>query len=149
LATTRTALVRSPIEFMVATMRALGMNAATLHPEWWLEGMGQNPYQPPNVSGWKQNGAWISTSAQWAKGEFAGWARWKANDAGIFLGAGSLTPAEAASAAFERFGIEDPSPLTRQRIEEYVAREKAAKRTWTIPPNLVTLTLLSPDFQLA
>jgi uncharacterized protein (DUF1800 family) len=149
LAATRSALVRSPIEFMVATMRALGMNAATLHPEWWLEGMGQNPYQPPNVSGWKQNAAWISTSAQWAKGEFAGWARWKANDAGIFSGAGSLSPAAAATAAFERFGIEDPSPLTRQRIEEYVAREQAARRTWTIPPNLVTLTLLSPDFQLA
>ncbi|HWJ60518.1 MAG TPA: DUF1800 domain-containing protein [Acidimicrobiales bacterium] len=149
LATTRTALVRTPIEYLVATMRALGMNAATLHPEWWLEPMGQAPYQPPNVAGWKQNAAWISTSAQWAKGSFAGWARWKANDAGIFAGAGSLTPAAAATAALERFGIEDPSPLTRQRIEEYVAREKAANRTWAVPPNLVTITLLSPDFQLA
>lgn len=149
LATTRTALVRSPVEFLVATMRALGMNAATLHPEWWLKPMGQNPYQPPTVAGWKQNAAWISTSAQWAKGSFAGWARWQANEAGIFAGVGSLSPAAAATAAFERFGIEDPSPLTRQRIEEYVAREKAASRSWAIPPNLVTLTMLSPDFQLA
>jgi uncharacterized protein (DUF1800 family) len=149
LATTRTALVRSPVEYLVATMRALGMDAATLHPEWWLGDMGQSPYQPPNVSGWRQNGAWISTSAQWKKGAFAGWVRWKANDAGILAGTGSLTPAAAATATFERFGIEDPSALTRQRIEEYVAREKAAKRTWAIPPNLVTLALLSPDFQLA
>ena len=58
------------------------MNAATVHPEWWLERLGQPLYQPPNVSGWRQNGAWISTSAQWAKGAFAGWARWKANEAG-------------------------------------------------------------------
>jgi uncharacterized protein (DUF1800 family) len=149
LATTRTALVRSPIEWVVATMRALGMNAATLHPEWWLESLGQAPYQPPNVSGWKQNAAWISTSAQWAKGSFADWARWKANSAGVLAGTGSMSPAAAASAALARFGIEDPSPLTRQRIEEYVAREQAAKRSWAIAPNLVLLALLSPDFQLA
>jgi uncharacterized protein (DUF1800 family) len=149
LATTRTALVRSPIEYFVAAMRALNMDAATLHPEWWLGEMGQNPYQPPNVSGWRQNGAWISTAAQWKKGAFAGWARWKASDAGILAGTGSLAPAAAATAAFERFGIEDPSALTRQRIEEYVAREKAAGRSWSVPPNLVTLALLSPDFQLA
>ena len=149
LATTRTALVRSPIEWMVAAMRALRMDAATLHPEWFLEPMGQAPYQPPNVSGWKQNAAWISTSAQWTKGSFAGWARWKADDAGILAGTGSMSPAAAATATFERFGIEDPSALTRQRIEEYVAREQAARRSWAIPPNLVTLALLSPDFQLA
>jgi hypothetical protein len=34
-------------------------------------------------------------------------------------------------------------------MEEYVAREKAAKRGWAVPPNLVALALLSPDFQLA
>ncbi len=149
LATTRTALVRSPIEYFVATMRAVGMDAATLHPEWWLEPMGQAPYQPPNVSGWKQNAAWISTSAQWAKGSFAGWVRWVANDAGLLAGTGSLAPAAAATAVLDRFGIDDPSPLTRKRIEEYVAREQAARRTWAIPPNLVTLAMLSPDFQLA
>jgi hypothetical protein len=60
-----------------------------------------------------------------------------------------MSPAAAASAALARFGIEDPSPLTRQRIEEYVAREQAAKRSWAIAPNLVLLALLSPDFQLA
>jgi uncharacterized protein (DUF1800 family) len=149
LATTRTALVRSPIEWFVAAMRALGMNAATLHPEWWLGPIGQAPYQPPNVSGWKQNAAWISTSAQWAKGSFAGWVRWMANDAGVLAGTGSMTPALAATTAFTRFGIEDPSPLSRQRIEEYVAREKAANRSWAVPPNLVILALLTPDFQLA
>ncbi len=149
LATTRVALVRSPVEWMVAAMRALGLDAATLHAEWWLEGMGQAPYQPPNVSGWRQNGAWISTSAQWTKGSFAGWAGWTANDAEILAGTGSMTPSAAATATFDRFGIEDPSALTRQRIEEYVAREKAANRGWAVPPNLVTLALLSPDFQLA
>lgn len=149
LATTRGALVRSPIEWLVASMRALNMTSAQLHPEWWMGRIGQALYQPPNVSGWRGNGAWISSSAQWAKGSFAGHARWKANEAGIFAGTGTMTPAAAAQAAFDRFGIDDPSPLTRQRLQEYVAREQAANRRWTIPPNLVTLTMLSPDFQVA
>ncbi|QXC63513.1 DUF1800 domain-containing protein [Aquihabitans sp. G128] len=149
LASTRTALVRSPVEWLVATMRATGLDAATLHPEWWLEPLGQTLYAPPNVSGWRQNGAWISTSAQWAKGSHAGWVRWKANEVGILSTTGSMTPAAAAQAAFDRFGINEPSALTRQKVEAYVAGEKAANRSWAIPPNLVTLAMLTPDFQLA
>ena len=30
--------------------------------------LGQVLYRPPNVSGWRQNRAWISSSAMWAKG---------------------------------------------------------------------------------
>ncbi len=149
LATTRTALVRSPIEWLVASMRGVGLPAATVHPEWWMGRLGQSLYEPPNVSGWKQNGAWISTSAQWAKGSFAGWLRWLGDDAGLFAGAGDLAPAAAASLAFAQFGIDDPAPLTRQQVEAYVARERAAGRRWAVAPNLVTLSLLSPDFQLA
>ncbi|CAN5555569.1 hypothetical protein BH10ACT1_BH10ACT1_04260 [soil metagenome] len=146
---TRTALVRSPVEWLVATMRATGMNAATLHPEWWMESIGQRLYAPPNVSGWRQNAAWISTSAQWAKGSYAGWIRWKANDAGILAGSGAMTPAAAAQATFDRYGINEPSALTRQKVEAYVAGEKAANRAWAVQPNLNALAILTPDFQLA
>lgn len=148
-ASTRTALVRSPIEWQVATMRALGMTAAELHPEWWMGRIGQTLYQPPNVSGWRQNRAWISSSAQWGKGSYAGWVRWKASEKGIFNGIEALTPAAAAQAVFDRFGIDAPAATTRQQIEAYVAREQAARRGWTIKPNVVTLAMLSPDFQLA
>ena len=48
---TRTGLVRSPVEWMAAAMQALGLNAATLHPEWWVERCGQRLYAPPNVGG--------------------------------------------------------------------------------------------------
>lgn len=149
LAATRTALVRSPIEWLVATMRALDMSAAELHPEWWMERLGQTLYIPPNVSGWKQNAAWISTSAQWAKASFASYACWKANDAGVLADTETMLPAPAAQAALDRFAIDDPSPLTRQQLEAYVGRERAGSRTWAIPPSLVTLAMLTPDFQLA
>ena len=149
LATTRTALVRSPIEWLVVAMRALDMTAEELNPEWWMERLGQAMYQPPNVSGWKQNAAWISTSAQWAKGSFAGYACWKADDAGIFAGLDAAAPAVAAQAVFDRFGVDAPAATTRARIEAYVQREQSQDRAWAIPPNLVTLGLLAPDVQLA
>ncbi|MFN8017988.1 MAG: DUF1800 domain-containing protein [Acidimicrobiales bacterium] len=148
-ASTRTALVRSPVEWLVATMRAFGLTAADLHPEWWMDRLGQVLYQPPNVSGWKQNATWISTSAQWGKGQVASYVRWGAADAGAFGDVGTKTPAAAAQAVFDRFGVDAPSSLTRQRIQEYVSRERAAGRAWAVPQGLVALGMLSPDVQLA
>ena len=29
-----------------------------LNPQWYTESMGQVPYNPPNVSGWRSNAAW-------------------------------------------------------------------------------------------
>jgi uncharacterized protein (DUF1800 family) len=149
LPTTRTALVRSPVDYLVATIRMTGLPIGITHPEWWVEPMGQRLYAPPNVSGWKQNAAWISTSAQWAKGSHAGYVRWKANDAGLLATTGTMTPAAATQAAFDLFGINEPSPVTRQKIEAFVAGEQAARRNWAIPPGLVALAMLSPDYQLA
>src|SRR5207249_2459854 len=64
-------LVRSPIEYVVAAMKGVGYGPDVAHPEWYLDGMGQRPFYPPNVAGWKQNAYWISSSAQWAKSSFA------------------------------------------------------------------------------
>jgi uncharacterized protein (DUF1800 family) len=36
--------------------------AATLNPQWYVEGMGQVPFAPPDVSGWKTNRYWVNTS---------------------------------------------------------------------------------------
>ena len=44
---------------------------------------------------------------------------------------------------------EDPDPQTRRELEAYVVGERAARRGWAVHPNLITLLLLSPDFQVA
>ena len=75
--------------------------------------------------------------------------RWRANDAGLFAGIQSQTPAAIVTAGFERFGIVDPSPTTRAALEAWVTQAKAGGDSWSIPPNLVQLLLLTPDFQLA
>ena len=145
----RNALVRSPIEWFVAGQKAIRLPATLTHPEWFLSNMGQEPFQPPNVSGWKQNAYWISTSAYWARGAWAGFVRWKASESALFAGIEKMTPAAAVQLVFDRFGIVEPDPQTRRVLESWIVSERAAGRGWAIHPGIVTLLLLSPDFQVA
>ena len=56
-------LVRSPVEFVVALLVATGRRSHEATPLWQMDGMGQRPLYPPNVSGWKHNSYWINASA--------------------------------------------------------------------------------------
>ncbi len=58
-----TGLVRSPVEFVVALQAATGRRSADANIVWLMDGMGQRPLYPPNVSGWKANAYWINASA--------------------------------------------------------------------------------------
>ena len=55
--------MRSPVEFVVALQVATGHRSADANVIWLMDGMGQRPLFPPNVSGWKANGYWINASA--------------------------------------------------------------------------------------
>jgi uncharacterized protein (DUF1800 family) len=144
----RQGLVRSPIEYVVAAMRATNLPASVVHPEWWLEGMGQQPFYPPNVSGWRPNGYWISASAQWARSQFAGFVRWKGNDAKLDHGTVGMGPDAAVRHALRRFGVDHPSRTTVAAMSSWLAAERGTSR-WAEQPNLTMLCLLTPEFQLA
>jgi uncharacterized protein (DUF1800 family) len=64
-------LVRSPAEYMVATMRALGQPDLASQAVTAGTGMGQVLYDPPTVGGWPSNGAWLSSSSLLARVNFA------------------------------------------------------------------------------
>jgi uncharacterized protein (DUF1800 family) len=147
--TARYALVRNPTEWFVAGMEALDLPPSEAHPEWSMEGTGQQLFYPPNVAGWKQNSYWVSTASGWARSGWASYVRWVANDAGVFAGIQSQSAASIVTQAFARFGIVDPSPTTRAALEAWVTRVKSEGDSWSIPPNLTHLMLLTPDFQLA
>jgi uncharacterized protein (DUF1800 family) len=143
------ALVRSPVEYVVTGMKGTGLGCDVAHPEWWLEGMGQQPFYPPNVSGWRQNGYWVSASAQWAKADYAGYLRWKANDGKTVLtGTQSLSPTDAVRRALAQFGVDAPSASTVTAMESWLRQERTTTR-WAERPNLIMLALLSPEAQLA
>ena len=138
----RYALVRSPIEFVVATLRRTGYRFAPNSAEGrnYLDPMGQIPFEPPNVAGWGVNGYWLSTATAWARGNFASWMRWKVGDGANQLpilpelkagsnGRVALTATAAITLLFDRLGIVEPSPATRARARGVVhGREHQLER---------------------
>lgn len=144
----RGALVRSPIEWAVAAMQGADVAAGAVSPSLYLLPMGQAPFHPPNVSGWKQNAYWLSTSANWGKAAFALQVRNRVAESR--QPTPDTRPARTVvSEGFSRYGIVAPSPTTRAALEGWVSRAQAEGDAAHIAPNLAMLLLLSPDFQIA
>jgi hypothetical protein len=101
------------------------------------------------VSGWKQNDYWLTTAGMWARSHYATGLRATAWTKGVFADLQNLTPEAIATAGFQRFGIVDPSPITRAAVEAWAAKAKADGDAWSIPVNITQLMLLSPDFMVA
>ncbi|MBV9525053.1 MAG: DUF1800 family protein [Candidatus Dormibacteraeota bacterium] len=64
-------LVRSPADYMVAAMRALGRPQLAALATRSGPGMDQSLYDPPNVAGWPGNAGWVSSAAWLARVNFA------------------------------------------------------------------------------
>jgi len=141
-------LVRSPIEYMVAAMKGTGLSASVAHPEWFCRGMGQVPFSPPNVSGWRPNAYWISASAQWSKIGFANYLRWKVNDTPLLQNLREQSPEASVQTVLRQFGVDNAGPQTKAALLRYVQRERATDR-WAERPNLLFLVMMCPEMQLA
>src|SRR5471030_1009330 len=74
----RGALVKSPVELVVGTLRTFGIIPFDLRPAVFASAaLGQNPFSPPNVKGWPGGDAWITSSTllgrkQWLERVFRG-----------------------------------------------------------------------------
>jgi hypothetical protein len=146
----RGALVRSPVEWVVAILQALGQSATVAKPEGCLTRAGQVLFNPPTVAGWGQNRYWVSTVDLWGKADFAVQARQLAANNGILADVAGLDPAGVATRGFQQFGIVEPSPGTRAVVERWVAAARKQKGgPELVARNLVHLMVLSPEFQLA
>lgn len=150
--------VRSPIEYVVAVLRGLpNARAIDLHPEWYLDDMGQVPFAPPTVEGWKQNGAWVSTSGAGAKARFAEYARWNLaggpGNAGSgkqpLLGCVGLGVDAAVQLALETFHITAPSAATTNVLRSWLTTRRSHNgQGWWEPGALFMLVLLCPELQV-
>jgi len=59
-------LIKQPIEYLIGTLRLLGLTTEAFNPgtlTWLLASLGQQPFVPLNVGGWGQNQYWLSTSS--------------------------------------------------------------------------------------
>ncbi len=148
-------LVRSPVEYVVNLLYFTGYRGADLNPQWSMEAMGQELFNPPNVAGWKTNGYWINTSVFGARAEFARNATWKLrqNDANQ-VGKGR-TPTQAVDFVATMFGLTSNglalSTVTRNALINFVtfSRTKESAASWWENTNLLTMMMMTPEFHVA
>jgi uncharacterized protein (DUF1800 family) len=146
---TKQGLVRSPVDFVVAVQYATGLRGADLNPQWYFDDMGQEPWNPPNVAGWKTNGYWVNTSEFSARGDFARDVTWKLRANNGHPIASHHTPTEAADAAAALFGLE-LTTVSRNALIQYATAQDAVPYThWAESTNLITMAMLVPEMHLA
>jgi len=150
----RHGLVRSPVDWLVAFMRATGLRSDSIHPEWSMAAMGQEPFNPPNVAGWAPSASASSPALAGGKVNLLGHAIWMltggGSDTGFLTGEVSGSPELAQAAVLDAYGLVDPSAHTTAQLHEWLTQEWAAQADPNARRvNLVLLSALMPDVQVA
>lgn len=141
-------LLRSPIEFVAATTKYTGVATADSAADGYMAAMGQRPFLPPNVSGWRNNEAYIGASNFWARARYARLVTARALEKGLLGNTAVVSPATAVRRALDTFAIDDASVATKQDMEAVIVAERAAGGG-NERAQLVTMTMLSPEFAMA
>ncbi|MEP7202896.1 MAG: DUF1800 domain-containing protein [Ilumatobacteraceae bacterium] len=139
-------LVRTPIEYIVALCYYSGLTPDNLGVAWRAETTGQQIYQPPNVAGWKPNAYWLNTSALAGRADFARSVTWQLRANGGFNNLYAMTAANAVDYVAQFFGIHPLSTVTRNAL---IAARTAETNQWWAATNLLTMTMLTPEFHMA
>ena len=143
-------LVRSPVEWVVALMKATGMQAAEMHPEWWIADIGQRLYDPPNVAGWKSNAYWVSATTAAARAQLTGYLSWRASTDGLLGDSASLDVGVAVDRAIATFGLNRMTARDRQVVVDWLTAQRRIRWTgWVEPGHLIALMAMCPEIQLA
>jgi uncharacterized protein (DUF1800 family) len=134
---TRTGLVKQPIEYVVGTLRALNLRAAAAGnnlPQ-IMDGLGQQPFAPPSVGGWPQNGYWLTTSFALTRLRFASTVAAKAKLDGI----AAASVADRPAAVARLLSVDGWGPSTSAGLAKVANDPKA----------LLTIALVAPEYVLA
>lgn len=120
------ALVKSPTEYMVHAAKALGVTSSSKLVAAAGSGMGQSLFDPPDVSGWPNNEAWVSSNTVVERVNFAT----------LAVGQAKTSLPSAANAAKQHLdGVVGPQTTT------LLSQATNDRARWFI-------LLASPEFQL-
>ena len=119
-------MVKSPVVYVAGMLRQTGAGIRTTDWSWMLDGMGQVPFYPPNVSGWPANSEWLSTGAVQARFSAANQLIEKTIEDGSIPARQS--PDEALADAIRFAGRPWTSRRTEKTLHGY-ARSSVAGRT--------------------
>jgi uncharacterized protein (DUF1800 family) len=131
----RAGLLKQPVEWVVGAQRALGTTLPAQHVLQTLNSLGQVPFAPSSVGGWPEGTAWLSTAATAARVSFAA----------ALAAAADLSPIADEPAAARVDALTELLALGAWGERSKRALAAAAGD----PTRLVTLALLSPEYQLA
>jgi uncharacterized protein (DUF1800 family) len=154
-------MVAPPMHTMVKMLAATGLRARDHAPIWWMDGMGQRPLLPPDVSGWGHNADYVNASAMARRADAARFLSWKATatywagDLQVHLGRGAIPQSEIdytfdtavpghAEGLVDRFLA--AMGVTLRPHSYQVLVDFARTAPWHQRQELVLLTLLTPDF---
>jgi uncharacterized protein (DUF1800 family) len=113
-------MIKAPAVFVPGAMRAMGLYVTGTGPRSRMQAMGQEPYFPPDVSGWEYGPAWLDTNTAVARFRLV--ADLTANQPIDQTDTAGETPQQAYDRAFAAAGQPWLSPGTAARIAEYAAR---------------------------
>jgi uncharacterized protein (DUF1800 family) len=135
----RYALVKQPTEYVVGVLRALKIKVSATGESkdnealrTALTGLGQMPFYPPNVGGWPEGTAWLTTAAAQTRFGFAEWAVTK----GDLSQVENSSPSQRVDAVAHLLGVDAFSDRSASALNEVVGD----------PQQLVTLALLAPEY---
>jgi len=127
---------RSGLEWFTAYRAVVG--GAPVEDAWTLYGLGEMPYQPPNVGGWPDGPRWLSPGSLLARASLAFDTDWEA-----------MAPGRSGTVddILDRCGLQEISPATRAALDavrssDELPAEEAHRTRWR-------LALSSPEFSLA
>jgi uncharacterized protein (DUF1800 family) len=158
---TKRGRVRTPVEFVVACLVATGRRSAEATPIWLMDGMGQRPLYPPNVSGWKHNGYWVNPSAMARRTDTARSFVWRSmsgywnGDGLVHLANGTVSRAEIEQTTYK----DAPEALVDRILGLMGVQLSAGSRAALVAmstsssrwerTDLLHLILIAPDFHVA
>ena len=161
----RRAIVRSPVEYVVAATRSLDARTDFQTATNSLIPMGQYLFNPEDARGWEGDLSWINTGTVFSRASFANALATNRTGRGSYIDPAALvagrplsTAAEVVAAVADRLGLAEAPTRSRAVWESYVvARDDGSRGTWTNTPanvdkkvrGLVHLMLTSPEYQLA
>jgi uncharacterized protein (DUF1800 family) len=135
----RKALIRSPVEYVVATIRQLEAKTDMSTPAANLVPMGHNLFNPVDAKGWEGDLDWINTGTVFARASYTnslttnrGATGTRIDLAALTAGKSLATPRDVVNALADRLGLAEAPPETLAVWEKYVdSRPDGSRGYWT------------------
>lgn len=145
--TAKQGLIMPPVDWLVSIMYRVNERSEEVNPQWRLDGMGQVPFVPPNVSGWRPNMYWVNATVLASRADFARSMTWKlrqnnANDIS------KMTTDDAINTVSNLFGLTLSAP-SRAAMTSYLTAQRAKEKSWYESTNLLTMAMLTPECHMA